>query len=81
LAQLREMQELALRLVRRLVLCAVDASKRKHKKKPDSKRLNRLRRRSNNRRPKLKPSTKEPQIPSRGRSRHAWMRADIRLSE
>jgi hypothetical protein len=75
------MQERALRLVRQLVLCAVDASKRKHKKKLDNKRLNRLRRRSNNRRPKLKPSIKGPQIPSRGRSQHAWMRADIRLSD
>ena len=81
MALLREMQELALRLVRRLALCAVDASKRRHRKKLDNKRLNRLRKRSSNRRPKLKPSIKEPQIPSRGPSRRAWMRADTRLSD
>jgi len=49
LAQLREMQEQALRSVRLLVLCAVDASKKRLRKRPDNKRLNRLRRRSNNR--------------------------------
>ena len=79
--QLPEMQERALRSARRLVLCAADASKRRHRKKLDNKRPSRPRRRSSNRRPKLKPSIKEPQIPSRGRSRHAWMRVDIRLSE
>jgi len=60
LARLPEMQGPALRSVRRLVLCAVDASKRKHKKKPDNKQLNRLHRRSNNRRRRPRLHIREP---------------------